>query len=210
MTTPPRQLARPVIHVARCPLHWPLGVPRTAAKDRKFLGDHWDDRVCFERVTGTLFRRAQAGGAENVILSTNQPLRYGLPIEPAGRLDDPGAALYFQHDGKELVFAYDRYLDLIDNIYLISSEMKKLSYRWREGDSQFVDCSYQVVDALQVDVEWWKAVLELDAEKTVDLEMCVSAYRRLSKRFHPDQPGGSHSEMQRLNAAMDEARELLQ
>ena len=196
--------------VAPYPLHWPLGQPRTAAKARRFLEDHWDDRVCIERVTGKLFRLMREVGGESVILSTNQVLRHGLPTALPDRLDDPGAALYFEHRGKQGVFVCDRYLDLIDNIHSLSMAAQKLRYPWREGsDEQFVECIYEVAAALAVDDQWWKVVLELDAEQSVNLANCVAAYRRLSKRFHPDYPGGSHVAMQRLNAAIEEAKNLL-
>ena len=55
----------------------------------------------------------------------------------------------------------------------------------------------------------WRTVLGFQEDENPRMGRVRSAYRRLAKSGHPD-AGGTHAQMLKLNAALDEARRELQ
>ena len=55
----------------------------------------------------------------------------------------------------------------------------------------------------------WRTVLGFKEDENPRISQVRSAYRRLAKSDHPD-AGGTHAQMLKLNAALDEARKELQ
>lgn len=51
----------------------------------------------------------------------------------------------------------------------------------------------------------WRQVFGMAENSSMSAEMIEATYRGLSKKRHPDTPGGSHDQMAELNAARAEA-----
>ena len=201
--------------IAPYPLHWPPGWPRTAYNDRRTLQDSYGSQRSWEGLTGRLLGELERLSAQNVILSTDQPIRRdGLPYAATRRIEDPGAAVYFERGEKQLVLAQDRYIDLRDNIRSLALAIEGLRQMERHGGNYVIERAFTGFEALPAPAaegKWWATVLELNHEETLHLAMCERAYRELTKRFHPDKPGGSDVAMRRLiNEAIAEARNHLQ
>src|ERR1700743_3586853 len=98
------------------PLYWPEGWKRSRSHE------HSRFKTGFGAARNLLFAELNRMGARKVILSTNIPLRNdGLPranTRPDG--GDSGVAVYFQRNGKDMVFACDKYRETCDNIYAIA------------------------------------------------------------------------------------------
>lgn len=99
------------------PLSWPAGWPRTDPEEQLYALGAYHDSQGWNTVLKRLQRELRLLGADQAVLSTNQPIRRdGLPYQARRNIEDPGVALYFQHAGKSLAMAQDRYQKLTDNI----------------------------------------------------------------------------------------------
>jgi hypothetical protein len=74
-----------------------------------------DDRRGDHRVVDELRRMHVA--QRDVVISTNLRLRNdGLPLSKQREPEDPGVAVYWKKDGKNLVIAADCYTKIADNL----------------------------------------------------------------------------------------------
>lgn len=103
------------------PLQWPEGWPRTRA-DCRTSGNHFKQgsrlfggqvqKVTLERACRKLFDELDRLPAFGVVLSSNVPLRAdGMPRSDHARyrIDDPGVALYFTFNNRQMAMACDRF-----------------------------------------------------------------------------------------------------
>ena len=187
------------------PLHWPDGWPRTSWDDRRWSmaggrrhSQSWS--VVVDRLLGELHRI----GGEAAIISTNQPLRRdGLPYAPKGRIEDPGAAVYFTRDGRQYVMAQDRYELIQDNLRSLALAIEGLRQMERHGGAQMMERAFAGFEALPAPGSHnWRHILGSDLENVGQVER---RFRELARERHPDH-GGSESMMADLNAARDAAK----
>lgn len=181
------------------PLAWPQGWKRTSSREKSRF------KTGFGAARSKLFAELDRMSARQIILSTNIPLRNdGMPranMKPDG--NDPGVAVYFQRNGKPMVFACDKFRDPADNIYAISKTIDAMRGIERWGASDMMERAFSGFKALEAPTEreWWHVLqCSRDANKT----LVEHAFRELMKVKHPD-AGGSHEAMAELNAVREKA-----
>jgi hypothetical protein len=181
------------------PLSWPLGRPRTPDRmDAPF-------KTSFADARDGLLDELRRMRADSVVLSTNVELRRdGLPYanrSPA----DPAAAVYFTWRGNQYAFACDCWQKVEHNLQAIRKTIEAVRGIERWGTGEMVASAFAGFKALPEQAgpssgaTWW-AVLGFASPVISEAEI-DEAYKRLAKKYHPDQPGGSHELMQQLNQA---------
>ena len=189
------------------PLCWPHGWPETPVQERRWsitggrVNSNWNKTL--KRLTAEIEKL----GGSGLVISTNMPLRKsdGMPYGNTGLLEEPGAAIYFNRDKRQYVFAQDAYELVADNLRSLAIALEGLRQMERHGGDKIMERAFQGFEALPApSVRQWCQVLEISENST--LGEAEASYRRLAKRFHPDTPGGSQVAMRNLNNAILEAR----
>lgn len=186
------------------PLQWPEHKPRTPA----YRQERSRFRVSsFAIVRDMLMRELNLLGAKSVVLSSNIPLRNdGLPYANFKRLDDTGAAVYFQYKGKSMCFACDRWERVEDNIQAIRHTIAALRGIARWGSGDMLEAAFTGFQALpppsSAAREWWDV---LECRRDSPSSVIEQNYKRLARDHHPDN-GGSADRMAELNVAIAAAR----
>jgi hypothetical protein len=179
------------------PLQWPNGRPR--AKRR--------ERAVFKVTMGRSLRDIQAEvrmlGGQNLVISTNMPLRMdGLPTTAKRIIADPGAAAYFVYKGRAVCFACDRWEALEDNLRAISLTINALRGIDRWGTGDMVAAAFTGFTALPAPAAEDLPHQVLGVDEHAAVQEIEYAYRRLAQQCHPDR-GGSSAQMTRINTARD-------
>jgi hypothetical protein len=182
------------------PICWPLGRPRTPNRLEATF------KNTFSAARDGLLSELRLMRADNVVLSTNVELRRdGLPY--AGRSPaDPAAAVYFTWRGDQYVFACDCWQKVEHNLQAIRKTIEAVRGIERWGTGEMVSAAFAGFKALPEQAgpssgaTWW-AVLGFSSPTAVRAVDIDTAYKRLAKQYHPDQPGGSLELMQQLNQA---------
>lgn len=208
--------------ITRYPLCWPAGRPRTPGYKRERSKFHKQTRRPSAHLEGhTVIERERVDlgaardellaelarlGARDVILSTDLRLRGdGLPYASQRQPDDPGAAVYFRHKGREFAFACDRWTRIEDNIVSIAKTIEALRGIERWGTGEMVEAAFTGFTALpaaQVAIRRWWEVLGVAAHFST--EEVQAAYRRLVMEHHPDRNGGDDRAMKEINHAYEQ------
>lgn len=189
------------------PLEWPIGKARTRNRSSSrfkalAFGKARDDVFRELRNFGTL-------GARDIVLSTNIPLRIdGLPYSGWRQPDDPGVAVYFSLPGAKhtdsrryYAIACDSYRKVEENMRALVHTLEAMRTIERHGSSQLLEQAMSGFAALPPPADpgsWW-AVLGFTTKPT--LTQAKARWRELVAEHHPDR-GGTHEQMQRLNAAI--------
>lgn len=181
------------------PLAWPQGWPRrTRAETSRFGGSFDSNRQELEW-------EIERMGGRYVVISTNIPLRRdGRPYaSQANKPDnnDHGVAVYFERDGKQMVFACDRWNRVQDNMRAIQKTIDAMRGIERWGASEMMERAFSAFEALPPPRSHWSI---LGLKPGASLDDIRIAYRALAAKAHPD-AGGSHAKMAELNAARDHA-----
>jgi hypothetical protein len=197
------------------PLSWPEGWKRSRERTRAAFGKagavSGNSRMGMSRLSvadavGRLLRELDRMGIgeEDVLISTNVQLRIdGLPRsdrEPA----DPGAAVYWQVDGKSRTMAIDKYDRVADNLAAIAATLEAMRAIERYGGAAILDRAFLGFAALpQRASKPWREVLGIEGEAT--LELVESRFRALVKVHHPDL-GGKRDDFEKLQQAREAAQ----
>lgn len=196
------------------PLQWPIDQPRTAphARERGIFKGTLEKscRELSDEVSRTIFGSTRHFIA-HFTLSTNIVLRAdGFPRSGQRDPDDPGAALYFRRDGKDLVFACDRYDKVWKNVKAIAKTLEALRGIERWGSKQLFDRAFTGFAALpERSRSSWRVTLRVDgmnhSEVTIDV---VKAFHRTLYReaLHSD---AGDSRLIELNDALEQAKKEL-
>jgi hypothetical protein len=177
------------------PLYWPEGWKRSKTREKSCF------QTGFGAARNLLFAELNRLGARKVILSTNVPLRNdGLPranVRPDG--GDAGVAVYFQRNGKDMVFACDKFYEACDNIYAIAKTIDAMRGIERWGASDMMERAFAGFKALAASSgrDWWDV---LQVTRGSSRDVVEANFKRLLRDRHPD-AGGSHEAMSELNAA---------
>lgn len=137
------------------------------------------------------------------ILSTNVELRVdGRPRSGRPEPTDPGAAVYFRHNGKPVVLACDTYTQVAQNIAAIAAHIDSMRRQERYGVATMEQMftGFLALPPPMV-VDDWRAAL--DNPRT--LSEAEARFRDRMKRAHPD-AGGTHAQASALTAAIQRAR----
>lgn len=205
------------------PLQWPPGWPRKARHQRtrakfgkgtrQYNGDSsWISKkelTIMDAITRVLSELGRMGiGRDDVVISTNVPTRLdGLPRGDARVPDDPGAAVYWRKGKATRCMAIDRYDRVQDNLAAIAATLEAMRAIERHGGAEILDRAFTGFVALP-NLEQWFTILGVGANATRD--EIVKAHQRLAMKHHPDRPGGTDSEMSRINTARDEGLQRAQ
>lgn len=186
------------------PLSWPEGWPRTLDYKRSNSSPF---KTTFVRTRDELMNELRLLGAKNVVVSSWLPLRRdGLPYadQARRRLDDPGVAVYFTLNGRQMVMARDAYWSVHDNLRSIGLGIAHLRGLERHGGGQMMERAFAGFAALAApDARDPFAILGLRPD-TATPETIKAKFRDRAKDSHPD-AGGAPGEMEKLNWARDEA-----
>lgn len=187
--------------IAAYPLYWPPSFRRLPPQARiqgKF-GDH-----SLDSVRSLLQNELRLLRATGVVLSTNIPLRKdGNPMGQYKPPSDPGVAVYFQRQKKNLCLACDAYTRVETNLYALVKTIEAMRgiERWRASD--MLERMFTGFAALTMPArkQWWDVLgVEFDAS----VETIKDAYRKLAPTCHPDH-GGDPVKWHELSEAYREA-----
>lgn len=188
------------------PLCWPDNMPRTPAAKCYISRFKATLPQAVKNVSGALRRFGEDSGktVSNVVATTNVG---GIHLDGDSRKIDPGVAVWFDWDGMKRCIAVDRYPKPEDNLQAIYYVIEARRTEARHGGLMIARTAFRGFIALpNPESESWHKVLELDAPNLIINERKINeAYRRLSRRAHPDASTGSNAAMARLNKARDEA-----
>lgn len=138
---------------------------------------------------------------DDVVISTDIPTRLdGLPRSDR-TASDPGAAVYWRKGSHTRCMAIDRYRRTADNLAAIAATLEAMRAVERHGGAEILDRAFTGFVALPAPEQWF-TVLGVSAHATRD--QIEEAFRALAMKHHPDRPGGSDTEMSRINTARDE------
>lgn len=171
------------------PLQWPVGWPITPNNKKK--------RAAFQttlaRARDGVIREARLLKGHSIVISTNIPVRkdgelYYRYREP----DDPGVAVYFIRDGKEVCVPCDKWDKVNDNLHAVELSISALRGLDRWGAKTMVDAAFRGFEALPAHDESKPDTVFAKHDyftgcKTVD--EIRKRRRKLSLDMHPDKEG---------------------
>ena len=145
---------------------------------------------------------------DDIIISTNVPLRLdGLPRgdqEPS----DPGVAVYWQKKGQPAMrcMAIDRYYRVADNLAAVAATLDAMRAIERHGGAEILNRAFLGFAALPEKASQpWREVLGIEGAATIDL--VESRFRTLVKVHHPDYAGEKERDtFERIVQAREAAR----
>lgn len=140
------------------------------------------------------------------IISTNvEPTLNGRPRSNQAIPQDPGVAVYWRKDSKEIhkVMAVDRYTRVEQNLAAIAATLEAMRAIERHGGAVILERAFSGFVSLPAP-NTWRSVLGYQPEQTPHIAQVRTTYRMLAHQHHPD-TGGSESAMKELNWAMAEA-----
>lgn len=188
------------------PLQWPDGWRRYVKGDRKRARfKSGAGAVSVSQAVGRLEIQLKLLKVSTHVLSTNVPLSSTRrPISGAAEPDDVGVALYFQLGGQGRCMGADKWDRVADNICAIAYHLEAIRAMDRYGVGTVHQMFAGMAPRLQSSpLEWW-LVLQIGRFHSTRLDI-DRVYKKLAARHHPDVPGGSVSEMARINAAREAA-----
>lgn len=144
-------------------------------------------------------------GVESWILSSNVPRRVtdGAPYSNTRMQPDPGVAIYFKLDGKDLSLACDKWLRVECNAWALAKHIEALrgTDRWGVGRIEQAFGGYTALPGIGQSggIKWWEI---LGVPVNASAEQVKEAYRILAKKHHPDR-GGDRELWDRLQEAYE-------
>lgn len=194
------------------PLCWPERRNRLPKERRKTNG-HF--KASFAKARDNCVVEIKRLNGDNIIISTNIRLkRDGQPeaVDFGKVIPDPGVAVYFKRNGKELCFACDCWSHVQDNMYAISLTIQALRGIARWGTGDMMEAAFTGFMALPAPgqssgASWWTTLgVPINASKADVL----SAYRGLVKKFHPDNTTtGDREKFQQIQEAWQQCENIL-
>lgn len=179
------------------PLAWPPGWPRIDARKRQTSSPF---KVNPGQALDELMHELELLGAKNVVISSNLTIStFGRPYANQPRQEDPGIAVYFTLNDRQMVMARDRFADWRDNIRSIGLAINALRALHRHGGAYMMERAFDGFAALPPPSKGWRKVLDLPDH--TDLGAAHTAWREKCKAA-----GGATLD---LNAAIEDARREL-
>lgn len=214
--------------ISAYPLQWPAGWPRTESDSRKYGrfgtknrgSNNWSSStdITISQALGRINSEIESldgpGSSWNridpatVVISTNLKVRRsdGLPASSQRAPEDPGAAVYFNMDGKNQSIPCDAYTNVAQNLAGIAATLAALRTLERHG-SGIMEKAFTGFEALpNPDKTTWRDVLGYPEGN--DLAEVKVIYRAKIRESHPDN-GGDASAAAAINVAWDQAQEEL-
>lgn len=170
------------------PLKWPTGWVRTT---KRYATPFADNQPLIFR---ELERALDELGATNVVVTTDQRVKFdgGLSTAKDATPADPGVAIYFTRQGREVCIPCDRYKTVIGNVRAIGLTLEYMRRMARYGTSEILDAAFRGFTALPESIQLgapstpraWHEVLQLSPN--ADEDIIRASYRKLSSKYHPD------------------------
>lgn len=184
------------------PLTWPPGRPRTRPGGRSTSRF----KTTFVKARDNLIEELERIGARETILSTNLELNLaGQPRGNTGQPGDPGVAVYFTRNKKQLCFACDRWLTVGDNIHAVALTIGAVRGIQRWGSGHEMEAAFTGFAALPAPAyAKWREILDCPDAKTLD--DLDRAYEIARGKAHPDRQGGSDDAFVMVQNAYELAR----
>jgi len=185
------------------PLQWPQGQPRTPEYQRRCAPFNTSQNAA---QIGIMDEIKRMGGKSPIISTMIRVRNDGLPYAQQGRITDPGVAVYFTYNGKQMCFACDKWDTIGDNMQAIRKTIEALRgiARWGSGDMmERAFTGFAALPPPTASRAWWEVLGCFPDNHLADIE---NMYRQLAMKCHPDAPGGTHEKMAELNKAIDQAR----
>jgi len=147
---------------------------------------------------------------DDIIISTNVPLRLdGMPRsdqEPS----DPGVAVYWQKKNQPSMrcMAIDRYYRVADNLAAVAATLEAMRAIERHGGAEILNRAFLGFAALPEKASQpWREVLGISSDQKPTLDLVESRFRALVKVHHPDQGGEKEREhFEKIVQAREAAR----
>lgn len=193
----------------RFPLVWPNAWKRTPDSAR----NHLQGEVTFGTALNRLLRELRLMGVEDhaITISSDVPLRAdGFPRADRGEPQDPGIAVYFKFDGRDLSFACDSYKTTRDNLRALALTIEALRGIQRWGASDLMDRAFRGFAALpERATSPWKETLGFKTDEKITVEKIETRFRDLVKKHHPDYGGNEETFRQIVEARSIGRRETM-
>lgn len=147
---------------------------------------------------------------ENITISSDIPLRSdGLPRADRGEPSDPGVAVYFKLDGRDLSFACDSYVHVRDNLRALALTIEALRGIQRWGASDLMDRAFRGFAALpEKATSPWRETLGFKPDQQVTVDMIEQKFKNLAMKHHPDYGGNDETFRQIVEARSIARREV--
>lgn len=196
--------------VSAYPLCWPTGWDRHKGRREygQFKGNMSQARgFLIDEVSRlVLGARARSYVYTDLVISTNTELRGdGLPYSNRRKPEDPGAAVYFERDGKRICMACDKYDEIWKNLKAIGKTVEAMRGIERWGSSELLDRAFTgflgLPEKSASETCWSLMGFE---GSTKDLDAIKRARNRMSALAHPDR-GGSTAAQAAINEAYAQA-----
>lgn len=179
------------------PLCWPPNWPRTPYNERQFARF----KTSFASARDGLFEEVSRLGGENIVLSTNIPLRRdGLPYADYREPNDSGVAVYFNLFGKQQCVPCDKWMKVADNMHAVELCIAALRGLERWGAKSMVQASFTGFQALPN----YSTPPVRYFDNIIDKEHLKEEYKKLAIQLHPD-AGGDASDFSEMNRQYQEA-----
>lgn len=181
------------------PLAWPQGIARHKASWRERSQFRVNLQGALDNVRNSLrlFGKDSGHDVADVVISSNCSLGEDTP-------SDPGIAVWFMWDKRQVCIPIDRYSTPAANLQAIHHVLEARRVEARHGTVQMVRQSFAGFLALPAPRHWSDV---LGVSLTADRTAIESAFRERAKEAHPDRPNGSEAAMAELNQAREAALE---
>lgn len=189
------------------PLTWPDSWRRTPGYRRTA---HNAFKGSIAKYRDQLFREIEMLGGTKPILSSNLILRNdGLPYSAQREPEDPGVAVYFKYQGKDMCFAADQFKYARQNVHAINLTIRAIRAIERYGASDMMERAFRGFTALAENAgEPWRTVLGFTATEAVSADRIDEVFRKLAFTEHQDH-GGTAERFQRIMNARNDARRAI-
>jgi hypothetical protein len=200
-------------NLSNYPLSWPQDWKRSTISqihDGRFLrnGNMPSIMEGLRRILSELERMGIR--KDDILVSSNVPTRLdGMPRSDAREPEDRGVAVYWRKNQNAPMqcMAIDIYNRVADNLCAIAATLDAMRAIQRHGGAQVQERSFRGFAALPASTSArpWREVMEFKGSDIPARDVLDFAFRALSRKRHPDVPGGSHDAMAELNQARAEA-----
>lgn len=200
--------------ITNFPLYWPTNQPRTTTRKRaafstrgtrNYMGAWTPARKhSIAESAKELEAEIKRMGGKDMIISSNLKVKSnGMPYSNKGRLDDPGVAVYFKWNKRDLVFACDKWIEIEDNLWAIVKHIEALrgQERWGVGSLDQAFAGYAALPDPNTR-KWWQV---FNLPEDAPAGTVTQKYRELAKIYHPDNPNtGNADNFRQVQTAYEE------
>ena len=178
------------------PLQWPVGYKRSSIRTESRFKQTSEKAQTFLR--DEIYRL----NAKNLVISSNVNVRndgYLYADMCNSKISDPGVAIYFRYNDKDISMCCDKYQKPWENIYALARAVEGIRMMARDGVSEFLDrafTGFKQIAAISSFDPWFV----LGIASTKDVSEIKRAYHKQAAVHHPEK-GGDANRFQQLNDA---------